>query len=344
MKAALIQSPGRLEIQEIPEPIIGEYDALCTVLCASICNGTDHHAIRGDAFFDLRFPTILGHEGIGRVEKIGSKVKYIKIGDLMTRVVNKLPSSSGISVKPGWGSFAERGIVVDWQAMRDDGVPEEVWRPFMVNQQLPPDADPVKSTMVITWRETLAFLNRLDLKRKEKILILGTGANALAFVEHSRNKDADITVCGNPSRERTFLQGGTHNFVSYQSPDAEKTIGSFGPFDTILDAIGDAAGLNRRLVHLKPGGKIAVYGLDGVTDYRLDVFRIPQGFAFFNGIYYEEGTTHDEVLQSIKDDRLSADLYISPEHIYPFSRMNEALSASRDRKTLKSVIDFRLAD
>ncbi len=342
MKAALIQSPGILEIQEIPEPILGEYDALCSVLCASVCNGTDHHAIQGNEFFNIRYPTILGHEGIGKVIQVGSKVQNLAVGDLVTRVVNKMPESSGISCKDNWGSFAERGIVTDWQAMRDDGVAEAVWRPRMINQKLPADFDPIASTMIITWRETLAFLRRMQLQPGQKILILGSGANALTFVEHARNAGAHITVRGSARRSGLFTQAGAANFIAYDSPDADDQVNSAGPYDIIIDAVGHAASMNSALPSLKAEGKIAVYGLNEATKYSLSPFAIEQGFTFYNGIQYEEGTTHDEVVDLIKQGHLSAELYISPEHIYPFSRIHDALDANQAGKVLKSVIDFRL--
>ncbi|MFA4955275.1 MAG: zinc-binding dehydrogenase [Patescibacteria group bacterium] len=341
MKAAILQSPGVLEVRHVAEPVLGEYDALCATVCASICNGTDHHALRGDAFFKIPFPTILGHEGIGRVLETGPRVRTFHVDDLVTRVVNRLPPESGINAKDSWGSFAERGIVTDWQAMRDDGLTESVWRPHMIHQTLPPDADPINSTMVITWRETLSFFRRLGATQSDNLLVIGTGANALAFVEHARNSGLDITVCGSPEREGLFKSAGAGRFISYRDAELTAALTAADPFDIILDAIGKSAMADNCLPALKTGGKIGVYGLDGALDYHLDDALV-RGFKIFDGTDYAEGVAHDEVLERISKNQLNADLYFSPNHVYPLERIHDALAASRERKVLKSVIDFRL--
>jgi len=342
MKAAILQSPGVLEVRHVAEPVLGEYDALCATLCASVCNGTDHHAIQGDAFFKIPFPTILGHEGIGRVLETGTRVRNFQVGDLVTRIVNRLPPESGINAKDSWGSFAERGIVTDWQAMRDDGVAENVWRPHMIHQTLPPDADPLKNTMVITWRETLSFFNRFQARPDDSLLILGSGANALAFVEHARLAGLAITVCGSPARADLFRTAGARRFFSYRDDSLINAVKVAGPFDIILDAVGKSAAANACLPAFKPQGKIGVYGLDAILDYRLDQTLVPNGFTYFDGTEYEEGTAHEAVLERIRKNQLDPGLYFSPEHVYPLERIHDALAASRERKVLKSVIDFRL--
>jgi D-arabinose 1-dehydrogenase-like Zn-dependent alcohol dehydrogenase len=341
MKAAILQSPGVLEVRHVAEPVLGEYDALCATLCASVCNGTDHHAVRGDAFFKIPFPTILGHEGIGRVLETGTRVRNFQVGDLVTRIVNRLPPESGINAKAGWGSFAERGIVTDWQAMRDDGVAENIWRPHMIHQILPPDADPLKSTLVITWRETLSFFRRLGATQSDNLLVIGTGANALAFVEHARNSGLAVTVCGSPEREGLFKSAGANRFISYRDAALTAALKATDPFDIILDAIGKSAMVDSCLPALKTGGKIGVYGLDGALDYHLDDALV-RDFEIFDGTDYAEGTAHDEVLERISKNQLKVDLYLSPDHVYPLERIHEALAASAERKVLKSIIDFRV--
>lgn len=68
-----------LEAQEIPVPEIGDRDILVKVKAAGICHSDAHYraGISPVSFF----PLTLGHEVAGVVEKIGSQVKNVKIGD-----------------------------------------------------------------------------------------------------------------------------------------------------------------------------------------------------------------------------------------------------------------------
>lgn len=80
MKALVYHGPGKKTVDDCPMPVIAETtDAIVKVIKTTIC-GTDLHILKGDV------PTctpgrILGHEGIGIVERVGSGVTSIKIGD-----------------------------------------------------------------------------------------------------------------------------------------------------------------------------------------------------------------------------------------------------------------------
>lgn len=80
MKALVYQGPGKKALEERPMPEIQKpTDAVVKILKTTIC-GTDLHILKGDV------PTcaagrILGHEGMGVVEKTGAAVTMVKPGD-----------------------------------------------------------------------------------------------------------------------------------------------------------------------------------------------------------------------------------------------------------------------
>lgn len=80
MKALVYRGPGKKSIEERPVPeIAAPTDAIVKITKTTIC-GTDLHILKGDV------PTcapgrILGHEGVGIVEKTGSGVTTFRSGD-----------------------------------------------------------------------------------------------------------------------------------------------------------------------------------------------------------------------------------------------------------------------
>lgn len=80
MKALVYQGPGKKAVEERPMPeISAPTDAVVKITRTTIC-GTDLHILKGDV------PTcapgrILGHEGVGIVEKTGPGVTAFKKGD-----------------------------------------------------------------------------------------------------------------------------------------------------------------------------------------------------------------------------------------------------------------------
>lgn len=80
MKALVYRGPGIKEWVDVPKPIIQKpTDVIVKVIKTTIC-GTDLHILKGDvpAVTNGR---ILGHEGVGVVEEIGSGVQNFKPGD-----------------------------------------------------------------------------------------------------------------------------------------------------------------------------------------------------------------------------------------------------------------------
>ena len=80
MKALVYHGPGKKSWEEKPKPDINlPTDAIVKILKTTIC-GTDLHIMKGDlpAVTDGR---IIGHEGVGIIEDVGSAVTNFKKGD-----------------------------------------------------------------------------------------------------------------------------------------------------------------------------------------------------------------------------------------------------------------------
>ena len=139
----MVERPGVLAVRDVPKPEPSDYDVLCELLYGATCTGTDGHIIHDRLPWTTPYPCILGHESVGRAVAVGAKVRNFKVGDLITRV-NAPPAADG-GYGISWGGFAEYGIARDHAAMREDGLPEEEWNGYRVNQVIPADADHSRS-------------------------------------------------------------------------------------------------------------------------------------------------------------------------------------------------------
>jgi threonine dehydrogenase-like Zn-dependent dehydrogenase len=80
MKAVVFHDVGDIRLDDVPEPSIeAPNDAIVRLTASAIC-GTDLHMIRG-TFAGMVPGTILGHEGVGVVEELGSDVRNLNVGD-----------------------------------------------------------------------------------------------------------------------------------------------------------------------------------------------------------------------------------------------------------------------
>ena len=78
MKGLVIWKDGHASLEEMKKPEISEYQALVRVTAGALC-GTDKEIIYDVLKGFHNYPTVLGHEGVGRVEAVGSKVKNFAV-------------------------------------------------------------------------------------------------------------------------------------------------------------------------------------------------------------------------------------------------------------------------
>ncbi len=336
MLAAVVEEPGLLSIQEVPVPEVGPYEAKCRLLYGATCSGTDQHIIAGNFPWPITYPTVLGHESIGQVVEVGPKVRHYKIGDLISRV-GTLPSDE---LNVNWGGFAEYGIAVDHQAMQEDGEPRASWAPYRIHQIIPHEIDPAAATMMITWRETLSTTMRLGIQAHDRVLVVGSGGNGLAFVAHAAYARANpIVMIGNAERAPLASMAGATGYIDYRSDDVDEQLSALSQdgFDIVIDAVGKTDTADRTLSHLKPGGTLAIYGIDDYEAARIHPNRAPGSFVFYQG-GYDEAEAHEEVVRRMLEGALDASIWLDFDRIFQLQAITRAIGAVRDRHLVKALV------
>lgn len=90
MKATVLCDVQRLEVRDVPRPVISPYEVLIRVAAVGLC-GTDVHIFAGHANYNTNEygqaiplalqPQILGHEITGVIEEVGQAVTDLRAGD-----------------------------------------------------------------------------------------------------------------------------------------------------------------------------------------------------------------------------------------------------------------------
>jgi D-arabinose 1-dehydrogenase-like Zn-dependent alcohol dehydrogenase len=340
MKALVVESPGVLKVMDLAEPKMGEYEARCEMLYGATCTATDLAIIDNKVgWTKLEYPVIIGHESIGKVVEVGSKVRNFKIGDLIARVYTR--ETNGINL--AWGGMAEWGLAVDWKAMKEDGIPEDKWDYYRVNQVIPGELiDPIDATMIITWRENLSWINRMGVKSDDNVLVVGSGGNGMSIAACATTRGAHVTVIGNESRRKCTMNTGVEAFINYKDRDAIDVLVEkrHRNIDYIIDATGKKETLTPYMSTLREGGTAALYGMNDFATYTIGPVGGPKYFRFFNSYagIYDEAETHDEVINLIRAEKLDAGNWLDKDNIFTWDNAPNAYDHVRAKKAVKAVI------
>ena len=289
MKALTKRKPEHgLWMEDVPVPEVGTNDVLIKIQKAAIC-GTDIHIFNWDRWAQktIRTPMVIGHEFVGTVEKIGSNVHDVELGELVNgeghivcgRCRNCLAGRRHLCTEPNCigvnrnGAFAEYlSIPVSniWHC--DTSIPKDVLACF----------DPFGNAV----HTTLSY----DLVG-EDVLITGAGpigCMAIAVAKHAGARYVVITDV-NPYRLELAKKMGptlTLDVRSHSIKDTVKKLDMKEGFDVGLEMSGNPQAFKDMLANMCHGGKIALLGI--MPETAIDWDYVVFNSLTIKGIYGRE--------------------------------------------------------
>jgi L-iditol 2-dehydrogenase len=304
MKALLVTEVGKLTLAEIPLPELRPYEALVRGEACGICNSTDHKLMM-NTFCPGLFPTVLGHESVGEIVRVGGKVRYFEPGQRVLRYVlfdHHVPGG-----RSTWGGFSEYGIVVDARAMRDDGVAEPAPGPAAKQQIVPASISPAQAAAMITLKETLSCLQNFGVTPGSSVGIVGTGPVAQSFAWQARLLGAGtVAVFGRREVWRARFQhlSVTDYAVGDDWPAAVAQRVAAGGFDYVVEAVGSRQALSTCLKLAGANGRVAIYG---VTPDDAPYDAVEQADPRVSSPRVEEADTHELMLRWVQVRKVNLD-------------------------------------
>ena len=276
MKAIAVIEPGKVEIVELPKPELGPYEVLVQTEASFICNATDRKVIDGH-FPNMgidSYPLILGHESVGRVVEIGSKVSSFKIGD--RTIGGLLLNPPGGRFKSGWGGHSQFILITDDQALKNDGLDDEEhgWDDSLqIMQKVPEDISIEAAGLLCTWREVYAgMFTDFNLKKGQDIVVFGAGPVGLSFIKFARLSGLNKIISIDPLENKRVkaLEMGADSAVAPDSPELKKILDDQKQgFDVVVDAVGHENIINAGISMIRMAGTICVYGVVGAAEINL---------------------------------------------------------------------------
>ena len=232
MKAYTINRYSRedkLQLVELPEPVVKENDVLIEVHSASI-NQLDVKLKDGEfkLLLPYKFPLILGHDVAGIVIKVGSKVNRYKVGD----EVFARPADFRI------GTFAEY-IAIDEH--------DVALKPKNVSME---QAASIPLVALTVWQ---AFVEKANLKKGQKVFIqAGSGGVGTIAIQLAKHFGATVATTTSADNFELVKSLGADIVIDYKTQDFETILKEY---DLVLNS-QDEKTLEKSLRLVKSGGKV----------------------------------------------------------------------------------------
>jgi len=341
MKAAVVEGPGRLIVREVPMPEVGPYQALVKIEACSLCNSTDLKIIERHFVSQIPVPLILGHESVGTIVELGSKVRHYALGERVLRPGAEYDYGH-VGIASAWGGFAQYGLVTDlaaWCADHAGQKPNGMWA---AQQGIPLTIPPAEATAIITLKETLFATRAAGVNRDTWVAIVGTGPVARAFTFWAHRLGARfLVVFGRSDRWcHDFLDLGANNYVAGDRAcveDESKMVG-LRAFDLAIEAVGSSKALEDALALVRPGGLVANYGVAAENDAETETIRAARQVGRIINLPVHEEEVHGEFLELVARGEVHLGDWIS--HRLPLSEIHEGLRLLKEKQAIKVVIDL----
>ncbi|UYQ95638.1 NAD(P)-dependent alcohol dehydrogenase [Chitinophaga horti] len=239
---------------------VGEHDVQFDIQYCGVCH-SDLHQVRND-WFEGIFPMVPGHEIVGRVARVGSKVTKYKVGDLVGTGCMVDSCGKCESCKHDEEQYCENGNIQTYNGKNHytDNMPtyggysntivvkEEFVLRVPENLSLPGVA-PLLCAGITTYSP----LKHWKVGKGHKLAVLGLGGLGHMAVKFGVAFGAEVTVLSTSENKREDAKKlGAHNFIV--TKDQEQFKSAVNSFDFIIDTVSAPHDIPAYMSLLKTNG------------------------------------------------------------------------------------------
>jgi alcohol dehydrogenase len=269
MKAFVYHGPGQSSWEDVPDPGIEDAgDAVVRVDTTTIC-GTDLHILKGDVP-EVAPGTVLGHEAVGEVVKVGSGVRTVRPGD---RVLVSCISACGRCRFCREGSYGQCLGGGGWiLGHLINGTQAEYVRVPFADLSLHPlpravdSQDAVLLADILPTAYEVGVLNG-QVRPGDTVVVVGAGPIGLAAIATARlfSPGRIIAVDLAPTRLEAAKELGA-DAVAHAAEEPDRLVADLTEglgADVVMEAVGVPETFEMCTRMVRPGGHVANIGVHG---------------------------------------------------------------------------------
>lgn len=346
MKAMVYHAANDIRFEEKEKPsIINPTDAIIRITKTTIC-GTDLGIWKGKNP-EVAAGRILGHEGIGIVESIGSAVQNFKVGDkVIISCVSKCCSCDNCKQQL-YSHCRNGGWILGYMI---DGTQAEFVRTPYADNSLIKLPDNVDDEVALLLSDALPTSHEIgvqygDVRPGDTVFIAGAGPVGMsALLTAQLYSPAQIIVCDMDEHRLNMAKalGASHTINPISGNVAQQVfdiVGSDG-VDVAIEAVGIPATWDMCQEIVKAGGNIAVVGVHGQSvNFKLEKLWI-KNLKISTGLV--NTNTTEMLLKAIANS--SVDYSQMLTHRFKFSEIEQAYDVFKHASETGAMKVVLLAD
>ncbi len=344
MKAMMLTGIRQMEMKEVPTPqIVNDNDVLIKMTTIGVCGSDIHYYTTGKIGVQVvKFPYPVGHEGAGIVEKIGSKVKHVKIGD---RVAIEPAMSCGEcdQCKAGRPHTCRKLRFLGCPGQADGLLSEYLVMPehccIPISKTLSLDEAVISEPLAIG---VYAVQQSISMKGAT-VGILGYGPIGMSVLLPAKAQGASkIYVTDKLDYRLAYAKrDGATDAWNPTKTDVAAKIKEVEPLllDVIFECAGSQEAVDNALDMLKPGGTIMLIGIPEASKYILNTDKMRHKEATVINVRRQNDCTV-KAIQMMENKEFNAKPMAS--HRFKFAESKKAfdLVAGYSDGVMKAMIDL----
>jgi 2-desacetyl-2-hydroxyethyl bacteriochlorophyllide A dehydrogenase len=314
MTAAVVKGPGRLEVEEVAVPPLGDDDVLVAIDLCGVC-GTDLHLVLEGWAQPGSWP---GHEWTGTVSAVGTAVSAWQPGD---------PVVGGAPVRCGAcdACRALRPSLCDERDTPGIGLEQGGFATYKVapaDELLPrpKGLEPRAAALAEPLTVALHAISQSRIAAGQQAMVLGAGPIGALTIAALRAIGVEDISCVEPGerRQALALDVGASTVCHPADLDlpsiAEPGRIVEGAVDVVVECSGKALAMEAGLAQLKRGGTLVLVG-SGIDPPRFDPNRILLNELVITGAFTHDHDGFERALELLASGALPVDALLEPEPV-----------------------------